>query len=390
MAVILFHSTAPWSCSGYGTQCALWTRKLRDMGHDVLISTYWGLSGSPTTWDGITVLPGFGSHHCSTSLQQHAKHIGPDLVLTLGDVWVMNPDVLRELPVAHWLPEDARPMSTAVRQVVEPAGSQLVAMSKFGLERFRDAGFTKALYSPHALDMGTWRIPEDKAALRAAHGISPDTFVIGVNAANNDAIRKAPAEMMLAFAKFLRSRPDSLLWLHTAVHCDGGQDLEFLAESLGITDRVKVVDQYRYAAGLVQPADLADWYGMIDVLCEATYGEGFGLPIIEALASGTPVITTRCSSMTELNPDGIQVDGEPFYNGVHRAWWVRPSPGGIWRAFEQAYEQRGDVDPVKLRDSVAEYEVGNVAVKYMGPAVEALLGRVKRLEGEVEPAEFAV
>ena len=342
----------------------------------MLISTYWGLSGSPTQWDGMTVLPGFGSHHCSTSLQQHARHIGPDLVLTLGDVWVMDPNVLRELPVAHWLPEDARPMSMAVRQVVEPAGSQLVAMSRFGLERFRDAGFTNALYSPHGLDMSAWRIPEDKAKLRAAHGISPDTFVIGVNAANNDAIRKAPSEMMLAFAKFLRSHPDSLLWLHTAVHCDGGQDLEFMAESLGITDRMKVVDQYRYAAGLVQPADLADWYGMIDVLCEATYGEGFGLPIIESMASGTPVITTRCSSMEELNPDGIQVDGQPFWNGVHRAWWIGPSVRELAAAFETSYEQRGEVDPVKLRESVACYAVDAVAENFMGPAVGTLLERM--------------
>lgn len=346
------------------------------MGHEVYISTYWGLNGSPTTWDGIAVLPGFGGAYCSASLQQHARHVGPDLVITLGDVWVMDPGVLRELPVAHWLPEDARPMSAAVRGVVEPAGSQLMAMSRFGLERFRDAGFTNALYCPHAVDMSTWKIPEDKAALRAKHGVAPDTFVIGVNAANNDAVRKAPAEMFLAFAKFLRSRPDSVLWLHTAVHCDGGQDLEYLAEALGITDRVKVVDQYRYAAGLIQPEDLAEWYQCLDVLCAATYGEGFGLPIPEAMACGVPVITTDASAMTELNPDGIRVGGVPFWNGVHRAWWIRPDVAGLAAAFETTYEQRGDVDPVKLRESVQQYEVGRVAEEHMGPAVDELLSRM--------------
>jgi len=284
--------------------------------------------------------------------------------------------VLRELPVALWLPADCRPMSAADRGVVEASGAQLLAMSKFGLARFRDAGFTNALYSPHGISMDTWRIPEDKATLRAAHGISPDTFVIGVNAANNDAIRKAPAEMMLAFAKFLRSHPDSLLWLHTAVHCDGGQDLEFLAESLGITDRVKVADQYRYAAGLTQPADLSDWYGMCDVLLAATYGEGFGLPIIEAKACGIPVITTRCSSMEELNPDGIQVDGQPFWNGVHRAWWIGPSVRELAAAFETTWEQRGDVDPVKIRESVAHYDVDIVGENFMRPAIDVLLERM--------------
>ena len=381
MARLIFHSCAPWSPSGYGSQCSIWSRKLRDMGHEVFVSTYWGLNGSPTQWDGITILPAFGGNYASPSLQQHARHIAPDLVITLGDVWVLDPNVLRELPVVHWLPADCRPMSTADRGVVEAGGSQLLAMSEFGLARFREAGFGNALYSPHGLDFSEWRIPEDKAALREAHGIGPDTFVIGVNAANNDAIRKAPAEMLLAFAAFLRSRPDSLMWLHTAVHCDGGQDLEFLAESLGLTDKIKVVDQYRYSSGLIQPADLADWYGMCDVLLASTYAEGFGLPIVEAKACGTPVITTKCSSMEELNPDGIQVDGEPFWNGVHRGWWIRPSVAGIVAALEQSYEQRADVDPVKLRESVAQYEVGRVAEEHMGPAVETLLERMAARKG---------
>ena len=93
------------------------------------------------------------------------------------------------------------------------------------------------------------------------------------------------------------------------MHQDGGQDLEAVAENLGITDKCIVVDQYRYTAGLVTEQDLNDWYGCIDVLLASTYGEGFGLPIVEAMAAGVPVITTRCSSMEELNPDGIQIEG---------------------------------------------------------------------------------
>ena len=346
------------------------------MGHEVFISVFWGLNGSATQWEGVTVLPGFGGSYSSPSLGQHARHLNPDLVFTLGDVWVLDPVILRELPVAHWLPADCRPMSTADRNVVEASGASLVAMSRFGQDRFREAGFGNALYVPHGLDFSSWTISGNRDELRERAGYGPDTFVIGVNAANNDAIRKAPAEMFLAFAKFLASHPDSVMSLHTAVHCDGGQDLEFLAESLGLTDKIKVVDQYRYSAGLIGPADLNDWYNTVDVLLAATYGEGFGLPIVEAMACGVPAITTRASSMEELNPDGLQVDGEPFWNGVHKGWWIRPSVSGMVAALEQAWKQRHVVDRVKLRESVARYEVGNVADKHMGPVVDELAGRM--------------
>ena len=303
MARILWHSTAPWAPSGYGTQTAIWTQKLTEMGHEVIVSSFWGLAGAVTQWNGITVLPGFGGAYCSRPCRSTAKHVQPDLVITLGDVWVLDPRLLiAELPVAHWLPSDCRPMSSADRAVVEAAGPQLIAMSRFGQARFKAAGFYPPTTCPHGIDLDvSGRRRTGRRCGRRA-GLDPDAFVVGVNAANNDAIRKAAPEMMLAFAKFHAAHPDSILALHTGVHQDGGQDLEAVAENLGITDRCLVVDQYRYTAGLITPEDLCDWYGCVDVLCMTTYGEGFGLPIVEAKACGTPVITTRCSSMEELNP----------------------------------------------------------------------------------------
>jgi glycosyltransferase involved in cell wall biosynthesis len=188
---------------------------------------------------------------------------------------------------------------------------------------------------------------------------------------------------MLAFAKFNKAHPDSLLALHTGVHQDGGQDLEYLAEALGITDKTRVVDQYRYAAGLISPESMWEWYASFDLLCAATYAEGFGIPIVESLASGVPVVTTACSSMEELNPLGWQVDGEPFWNGVHRGWWVRPSIAGMYRAFEAAYDERADVDAVKLRESVACYGVDVVAEQHMTPVIAELLERMAAGKGAV-------
>lgn len=346
------------------------------MGHDVSVSSYWGISGGATQWNDIPVYPGFGPAYCSASLGQHANMVRPDLVITLGDVWVMDPNILRQLPLAHWLPSDCRPMSLADRNVVEQSGAQLIAMSRFGFDRFRTAGHNP-VYVPHAVDTKVFRPLDDAARLRKLCGVEEGQFVIGVNAANNDAIRKGLPEQMLAFAKFARNHDDAIMTLHSGVHQDGGQDLEAVAENLGILDKVRVVDQYRYNAGQVTPGDLNEWYNVIDVLSACSFGEGFGLPIMEAQAAGTPVITTACSSMDELNPLGIAVDGEPFWNGVHKGWWVRPSITGIVAAFEEAYEARGEDNSAKLRDFASAYDTDVVADQYMQPALAELLARME-------------
>src|SRR5690242_14427341 len=280
MARILWHSCAPWASSGYGTQTAVWTKKLAKMGHDVVISSYWGLSGSSTTWEGMTVLPGFGPSYCSPSLYQHALATEPELVITLGDVWVMDANLLKSLPMACWLPADCRRMSTADQRTVQAIGPELIAMSRFGESRYREAGFNP-VYVPHGIDTALFRpfTPEERTAAREQLGLGGDDFVIGINGANNDAIRKALPEMMLAFAKFHRSHPDAILALHSGVHQDGGQDLEAVAENLGIVDRCRVVDQYRYHAGFIPDEDMTRWYNSLDVLACCSYGEGFGLPI---------------------------------------------------------------------------------------------------------------
>ena len=373
MARILWHSTAPWSASGYGQQSALWTKKLTDMGHEVVISAYWGLSGSPTQWEGITVLPGFGASYCSTSLAEHARVVSPDIVITLGDIWVLDPNLIGKLPLAHWLPADTRPMSFVDKIEAVNSNARLIAMSKFGYDRFRTAGFNDVLYCPHAIDTKTFRPPEDRDGLREAFGLPEDTFLVGVNAANNDAIRKAAPEMMLAFAVFLNEHPEAMLALHTGIHQDGGQDLEFLGEHLGITDRMLVVDQYRYTTGLITPSDMATWTQALDVLLASTYAEGFGLPILEAQACGTPVITTDASAMTELSPHGYQVSGTPFWNGVHRGWWTRPSTRGIADALEAAYRDRHDVNREKLREFALGYDIEVIAEQYMRPVINDLL-----------------
>ncbi len=52
--------------------------------------------------------------------------------------------------------------------------------------------------------------------------------------------------------------------------------------------------------GYVEQADLPAVYNLADVFVYPSIYEGFGLPVLEAMACGTPVITTNISSMPEI------------------------------------------------------------------------------------------
>ena len=67
-----------------------------------------------------------------------------------------------------------------------------------------------------------------------------------------------------------------------------------LASKLGISERVRVV-------GYVDEPDLVALYSGAQFSVYASLFEGFGLPIIESMACGTPVITSNTSCMPEIS-----------------------------------------------------------------------------------------
>lgn len=68
-----------------------------------------------------------------------------------------------------------------------------------------------------------------------------------------------------------------------------------LAES-PVRDRI-------HRIGYVKQEDLPYWYCAADVVVYPSSYEGFGIPVLEAMASGTPVITSNRSSLPEVAGD---------------------------------------------------------------------------------------
>jgi glycosyltransferase involved in cell wall biosynthesis len=73
--------------------------------------------------------------------------------------------------------------------------------------------------------------------------------------------------------------------------------------------RLRDLREHVRVLGFVPRADLAPLYAGASVFCWPTLLEGFGFPVLEAMAQGTPVVTSRGTSTEELAGDaGVLVD----------------------------------------------------------------------------------
>ncbi|WP_088189855.1 glycosyltransferase family 4 protein [Sphingobium sp. Z007] len=117
----------------------------------------------------------------------------------------------------------------------------------------------------------------DRATLRARHGIAPDRFVILSVAALNRNHKRTHH----LIDEVTRMAGDPLLWLDGSLD-HGDPDLPAYARAR-LGDRVRVTH--------VPTGEVADLFALADVMPHAATFEAFGLAIVEAAASGLPVIT---------------------------------------------------------------------------------------------------
>lgn len=292
---LVLHSNAPWASTGYGQQCALFAPRLNDS-YAVGISSFYGLEGARLNWNDMIVYPGMGGDFGNASLPAHAAaHFGGDLrsgtVLTLLDVWVLDPRIARSLNTACWVPVDHEPAPPRVTQFFEHSGAIPIAMSKFGAKML---SAYDPLYVPHGVDTKVYR-PIPKTEARGFTGFPEDKFIVGMVAANKgNPSRKCFAEALTAFKAFHAAQPDSMLYLHTEMSGRfDGVNLGHLIEALGMPDgSVFFPDQDRLLFHPFSHSAMANVYSSLDVLLSPSAGEGFGLPVLEAAAcfpAGTPV-----------------------------------------------------------------------------------------------------
>ena len=177
-------------------------------------------------------------------------------------------------------------------------------------------------------------IPEQKIAV-TPNGVDP---LFRPDGARRDGVPYA------LFVGTLQPRKDPLAAVEALALVDGdlrlvlvgpdkgsGAEARRIASKLGLNGRVEF-------AGHVEKQELAELYRGAACLVFPSRYEGFGLPVVEAMASGTPVVATAAGSIPEIAGDAaVLVDpGDPvaLAGGIERALADRDRlvPAGLERA----------------------------------------------------------
>lgn len=378
---ILWVSNAPWVGTGYGNQTAIFPRRLKDtLGHGLTIGSFYGLEGSPRKTSDMWVFPVGRDAYSNDVIAKDAEFLEADIVITLMDVWVLHNAVTSKFRWVPWLPVDHDPVPPIVADALETA-YQPIAYSQFGVRKLQECGY-KPLYVPHGIETDLFK-PMDRLEARASlAGCPADTFLVGIVAANKGhPSRKAFDQQIRAFAELHKRHSDTMLYLHTEMSgVSDGEYIPRIIELAGVdTKAIAHPDQYQYRRGLISQEQMVARYNSFDVLMNATRGEGFGIPILEAQACGTPVIVTDFSSMPELCFSGWKVGYSDKEFTYQNSYQVLPSVPDLVDALEEAYQQNSEKRAEmrqRARDGAMAYDADRVTAEYWKPVLETIEQRL--------------
>lgn len=188
---------------------------------------------------------------------------------------------------------------------------------------------SNAVTIPNGVD-GTLFRPLDRSACRAKLGIAPEAKVL--LSVGYLVEPKGHHDIVRALARLRSAGRGAPVELVIAGGAGREGDFEpvirrIIAES-GMADRTRMT-------GAVSPAELVEWMNAADLLCLASYSEGWPNVVLEALACGTPVIATDVGGVPEMIT-------APEYGII-----VPPrDSGALDRALEEGFERRWDREKV--------------------------------------------
>lgn len=169
------------------------------------------------------------------------------------------------------------------------------------LIRLLDADPTKLDVAYHGVDHEAFHLPSDdeKARVRARLGLGQQPYIAFLGAKEP---RKNVPNLIRGWIAATVGRPDPPALV---VAGGSGHDDEIDEAVAEVPAPLRLL-----RPGYLRYGDLPGYLGGALVAAYPSHGEGFGLPIVEAMACGAPVLTTPRLSVPEVGGDAVAYTGE--------------------------------------------------------------------------------
>jgi len=192
---------------------------------------------------------------------------------------------------------------SATRTAVRRAARVIVPSraTRDELVRVAEADQVRLDVAYHGVDQRAFHLPDDdeKRRVQSRLGLEGQAYVAFLGVLEP---RKNVPALMRGWVRACEGREDP-----PALVLAGGSgwDEEIDSTAAEVPAHLRLL-----RTGYLRPVDLPGYLGGARVVAYPSHGEGFGLPVLEAMACGAPVLTTDRLSLPEVGGDAVAYTGE--------------------------------------------------------------------------------
>jgi glycosyltransferase involved in cell wall biosynthesis len=353
---ICWYSNSPLGVSAYSKITKAVTGFLQKQGYPICVAVNWGHEGAELECEGVKLYPRIGVGMSEKWAVESAKDFNADLMISMYDQWALG-------SLGQWLREACMPdvqipmfdhafISEPLKKRLSEA-FEIVSPTKYGETLCRQAGFTNLTMIPFGCDTNIYK-PSDlpKPELRASIGFPDCDFVFGIFSMTR--LRKGIPYALEAIKMVSEANPDlkAGIYIH-GLHTEE-YDLIKILDALDLTKMTRFPDEFHYHLGWDE-LQMAKAMNSVDCIVQAGFGEGFGLPTIEGMAVGVPVIGSNHTAFTELiSPVAPELLAPPLGE-----FWVETVPCKVYlpnvEKLADILDKIMDTDPTEYRDKLRQH-----------------------------------
>ncbi len=136
---------------------------------------------------------------------------------------------------------------------------------------------------------------ETREAIARRYGVNPDSRIVAC--VGGIQLRKGQLDLVEAAARLVPRFPNLVLIL-----CGEAGDAEYYARVVQRSRELRLESHFRFPGF---ESDVRSLLAHSELLVHPSHSEGFGLAILEAMASARPVVATRSGGPEEIIEDGV-------------------------------------------------------------------------------------